>query len=126
MNAPLQGVLATGHDHGVSHLEFTGLDVHHNGTTRLDHGFYVSTPFTVIERSFVHNNSGWGINNYGGDPSHNVFRDNTISDNNRAGGDAAGIGVYTGNDLQLYNNTIVGHFQRGARGLQCVRRSGYR
>ena len=107
-NAPNQGVLIAGDQYGVGYNEFVNLDVHNNGTTRFGHGFYVSAPYTTIINSQIHDNGGWGIHNYGGNPSHNRYLQNEIWNNAAAGNGGAGIGVYTGSDILVDGNAIWG------------------
>ncbi len=109
MNAPRQGILTSGFQQGVSHVELVGLDIHDNGTTRFDHGIYISTPYTIVENSVVHNNSGWGIHNYGGDPSYNTYRNNRLIDNNSVQQDGIGIGIYNGHDIMVDGNVVSGN-----------------
>ena len=108
MNSRNQGLLVNGP--GAVHNEFVNLDIHDNGIDRFDHGVYISSPHNLVEHSTIHNNSGWGIHNYGGNPSHNTYKHNTITNNNRAGEDAPGIGIYTGSEILVFGNTVSGNY----------------
>ena len=108
MNSPNQGILVAWP--GVEYNEFVNLDIHHNGVNRFDHGIYIQTRNNIVEGSTIHHNAGWGIHNYGGDPSYNIYRDNVVTDNDQAQARATGIGIYTGTDIQVYGNTVSGSY----------------
>jgi MYXO-CTERM domain-containing protein len=116
MNSPGQGILVTG-EVGKNGLDVTGnefidLDVHDNGTTDFDHGFYISTAGNLVERCRVHANAGWGIHVYNGsadDADDNVIRGNRSYDNARVGNRGVGIGIYSGSGTLAYNNLIWGN-----------------
>jgi len=43
------------------YLEYINLHVHHNGTDRLDHGFYVCAKNIIIRDCDIHDNAGYGL-----------------------------------------------------------------
>jgi parallel beta-helix repeat protein len=114
--APGQGILLTGDDTqgglDVTGNEFVNLDVHDNGTTDFDHGFYISTAGNLVEGCSVHANAGWGIHVYNGsanDADANIIRNNQSHDNAAAGERGVGIGIYSGSGNLAYNNLIWGN-----------------
>ena len=116
MGSPGQGILLTG-ESGKNGLDVTGnefidLDVHDNGTTDFDHGFYISTAGNLVDGCRVHANAGWGIHVYNGsanDADQNVIRNNRSYDNARVGNRGVGIGIYSGSGTLAYNNLIWGN-----------------
>ena len=108
-NSPHSALLVNGHQHGVAYNEFSHLDIHDSGTSDLDHGIYLAAPFNIVEHSRIHHNAGWGIHNYGGDPSHNIYRHNHIFDNAAAGARGIGIGIYNGQGSKLHDNYVEGN-----------------
>lgn len=108
MNAPLQGILVSSFAHSN---EFIGLDVHDNGTSDLDHGFYIASSNNLIEQSRVHHNAGYGMQVYSSDPnaepaSYNVIRTNRVYDNNQSQSHGSGIILSSGEANIAYNNLI--------------------
>jgi hypothetical protein len=124
---------------GQTHdMEFVSMNVHSNGTSRLDHGIYLCSRNTVIRNGFWYDNSGYGIQAfesgaancndglqiYGNKIFTNVgdggvtlnhgdnilFYDNLIFNNTNGG--LASIcfpGAGTLNNTQVYNNTFYGN-----------------
>jgi hypothetical protein len=116
MNSPGQGILVTGADAAsgldVTANEFIGLDVHDNGTTDFDHGFYISTAGNQIQGCAVHHNAGWGIHVYNGSADNaddNLVVGNRVYDNAAAGARGVGIGIYSGSGTLAYNNLVWGN-----------------
>jgi parallel beta-helix repeat protein len=106
-NAPAQGILTT---LGAHSNEFIGLDVHDNGQTDFDHGFYVATDGNLVADSDIHRNAGWGIHVYnqtaGQSASFNVIRGNRVFDNARIGARGPGILLSSGQGNHAYNNVV--------------------
>jgi hypothetical protein len=109
-NAPAQGILTT---LGAHSNEFIGLDVHDNGQTDFDHGFYVATDGNLVADSDIHRNAGWGIHVYnqtaGQSASFNVIRGNRVFDNARIGARGPGILLSSGRGNRAYNNLVWGN-----------------
>ncbi len=105
-NAPFNGILITGHEHQVSHNQLVNLVIHDNGTTDFDHGVYISTPHNLVAFSQIYRNGGWGIHNYGGNPSHNTYHKNRVFANGSAGARSVGIGIYNGVGVTVSENIV--------------------
>jgi parallel beta-helix repeat protein len=90
--------------------EFINLNVHHNGTTKLDHGLYIKSSGNLIQGSMVHNNAGNAIQLYNdlGGVDNNIVRDNQIYGN---GG--RGMVLSSGAGNSAYNNIIWGNRRGG-------------
>ncbi len=68
--------------------EFINLNVHHNGSSWRDHGFYIETSRNLVEGCHIHHNSDYGGKFYmsmqyggGGTANHNILRYSIIHDN---------------------------------------------
>ena len=110
-NSRLSGILVTGNS--SSYHEFINLNVHHNGTTRLDHGLYLSSGNNLIEKSKVHHNKGYGLHIYNGSTTaanNNILRNNTVYNNTTSGQWGCGIFLSSGSGNQAYNNLAFGNF----------------
>jgi hypothetical protein len=109
-NSPEQGVFVTASAH---HNEFINMEVHDNGTTDFDHGFYIKGSNNLVEKSNVYRNAGWGVHIYAQDgtgvANNNIVENNRIYDNARAGNRGAGIILSSGNGNMAYNNLIWGN-----------------
>jgi hypothetical protein len=105
-NAPVNGVLVA--DRAINN-RFTNLRVHHNGTTNLDHGFYISTSGNVVEHSEIFANSGEGVQIYSqhlkASVDENVVRYNRLHDNGVAG-TGCGMILSSGRDNLAYDNVV--------------------
>jgi hypothetical protein len=90
---------------------FSGLDIHDNGSTQLDHGIYIAASENTIQNSRVHDNAGWGIHVYTGTGtiSNDIVQQNQCYNNGRAGGYGAGIGLYSGSGHVAANNSVWGN-----------------
>ncbi len=104
-NAPGNGILVAGHEHQVSHNQFIDLVIHDNGTTDHDHGVYITTPHNIVAFSQIYRNAGWGIHNFGGNPSYNTYHKNRVFNNGSAGARSVGIGIYNGTGVTVSENT---------------------
>ncbi len=89
----------------------SGLNVHNNGKTDLDHGIYIAGSYNTVVNSTVYNNAGWGIHVYSsyGPISNDAIEANTCFDNARAGGYGAGIGLYSGANHTAIGNKVWGN-----------------
>jgi parallel beta-helix repeat protein len=109
-NAPRQGVLV---QVGSDANEFINVNVHDNGTTDFDHGFYLESSQNLVEKSFVYRNAGWGFNVFKeggvGTTNNNIIRNNKIYQNARVGPRGAGIVLSSGSGNAAYNNLIWGN-----------------
>lgn len=87
---------------------------YHNGTTKLDHGIYVSSRDNLIDGGNFYNNSGHGIQVYGhigaGSTSNNIVQNTNSHDNT-----LQGIGIYTGAGIVVRNNTVSNNGYAGIR-----------
>jgi parallel beta-helix repeat protein len=128
-NAPHSGIYAGLADHG-GYNEFINLNVHHNGSGRLDHGFYISGSHNLIRNCDIHHNKGYGVHVFKESREsvdYNMVKDNRIHDNGGGAGiilssgkgnvahynvvwaNLGGIRVDWASDSQVYNNTIYGN-----------------
>ena len=85
----------------------TRLNSHNNGTSNLHHCIYVTGVDNIVENSVLNDCSGHGIHLFAGSAglnNRNIFRYNYIYANG-----SWGIGVYAGNDNQVYGNILVGN-----------------
>jgi hypothetical protein len=106
-NAPKQGILTSGST--AQNNEFISLNIHNNGTTNQHHGLYIATSNNLIEKSAIHDNSGYGVHVYNEDTwndDNNVVRGNTIYNNATGGNYGAGIILSSGTGHLAYNNII--------------------
>jgi hypothetical protein len=105
-NARQSGILT--YSPGSAEIKFINLNVHHNGGSRLDHGFYIATPNTLIDGCDIHDNSGYGIHLYNGygDRTDNFIARNNKVHNNRGDG---GVTLSHGNGILFYNNIVYSH-----------------
>jgi len=113
-NAPLTGVMTTHTANRVHDHEFINLEVFNNGTTRLDHGFYIAGDDTLIEDCLIHDNAGYGVHVYNGgggsqSADRNIVRRNKIYNNNLSLGGSFGVIIGSGDANIVYNNIIWGN-----------------
>lgn len=109
MNGSKTGIITSKYS---EYHEFINLKVHDNGSTDLDHGFYISTSKHLVKDCLIFRNSGWGVHIYSGSgnsPSYNKIVNNKIYDNNRAGQRGRGLGIYSGTQNVAINNLIWGN-----------------
>jgi parallel beta-helix repeat protein len=136
-NARANGIF-TASASSTSHNEFLNLKVHDNGSSRLDHGFYIQTSYSLIDGCDIYNNSGYGIHVYNGYGTgkltdNTIIRNNQVHDNRGDGGvtlnhgdniefhdnfvynQRSGVEVSYGNptNTQISNNTIYNHWGAG-------------
>ncbi|WP_161954179.1 right-handed parallel beta-helix repeat-containing protein [Candidatus Methylomirabilis limnetica] len=100
-----QGVLIAGV--GVDWNEFINLNVHHNGLTSYDHGFYIQSSHNVVEHCSVHHNAGYGVHLYNGydrRTDSNIVRNNAVFTNGWRG-----ILLGSGDGNVAYNNVVWGN-----------------
>ena len=112
MNAPSQGILA---NKDSASFEFINLRVHHNGSTKLDHGFYITSSFHLVKNCRIYRNMGRGVQIYSGggnSPSNNILISNEIYENGQSG-NGVGIIIASGSGNQAINNVIWGETERG-------------
>ena len=101
-NGTASGMITLGH-----HLEFRNLHIHHNGKdATYDHGMYQQASDSLIIGNQIHDNGGYGIQNYsspstGITPTRNVYIGNVIY--NQPSG---GMWLVQGTDHVFSNNTI--------------------
>jgi Right handed beta helix region len=128
-NSRVSGVFAFGH-----HLEFRNLHIHHNGEDLYyDHGLYFSASDSLVDSNTIHDNAGYGFQNYsspstGITPTRNTYTNNLIYNQpsggawliqgtdhvfaqnviwNSATQPNSGALVCCGSNTQVVNNTIV-------------------
>lgn len=79
------------------------------------HALYISSPNNLVEYNEIYGARGYGIHNYSGNPSGNIYRYNWIHDNGDNGScvsqTAWGILLATGNNNQAYGNLIINNQQ---------------
>jgi Right handed beta helix region len=103
-NGTASGMITFGH-----HLEMRNLHIHHNGNdATYDHGIYQEASDSLIIGNQIHDNGGYGIQNYsspstGISPSRNVYTGNVFY--NQPSG---GMWLVQGTDHLFSNNTIYG------------------
>ncbi len=93
--------------------EFINLNVHHNGSSHFDHGFYIESAHNIIEKSTIHHNQGYGGHIYRSTintADYNIIRQNTFHDNNTAGEWGCGLILSSGKGNVAYNNIAYGNF----------------
>jgi hypothetical protein len=102
---------------GATFLEFINLKVHDNGLNRLDHGFYIAAPNSLIEGCDIYDNSGYGIQVYesacSGCANDTTIRNNRIHDNRGDGG----VTLNHGNNIFFYNNLVYNNPRGGITSL---------
>ena len=130
-NSKSQGILVAGcstcyEPHSLdTYMEFINLDVHHNGSSFYDHGFYIATGVNLVENCHVHHNASFGVHwfsayyppggNHSESASYNISRFNTIHDNgqkpwldptnpDKVGSGIAGLLVGSGEGNEAYGN----------------------
>ena len=101
---------------GFNNSWFTNMNVHHNGDTNdFAHGFYLPGHGNLIENSQIHDNGGWGVQVYQGNPNlvmdayDNIIRNNFIYNNARSRIRGPGVFISHGANNQVYNNIIEGN-----------------
>ncbi len=89
-------------------MEYINCRIHDNGTDYLDHGIYLYGVNCLIDRCMIYNNSGYGVQLYGGDISGTIVRNNLIYNNGTLseGLGAIIVGNATTTPVQILNNII--------------------
>ena len=114
-NSPYHGVtIFWGNGLSSDYHQFINCKVHSNGVTNgLDHGFYISTSYNLIEGCEIHDNKAWGVHIYSGTPArsanNNVIRRNRIYNNGVTDENGGGIVAGSGASTFVYNNLIYGN-----------------
>lgn len=94
--------------------EFINLNVHHNGSSIKDHGFYIETSHNIVEDSKFHNNQGNGgkffHGNLSGVANFNIARNNVFYDNSTSGNWSCGLILSSGDGSIAYNNISYGNY----------------
>ena len=134
-NATTSGILS---GRGANFLEFIGCKVHDNGSsTNYDHGLYLQSSDSLIERCDIYNNKSAGVHIYtgisGDSTNRNIVRKNRVHHNKHGVILGSGDGNSASNNLiynhpshgimlgfnstngKLYNNTV---YQNGGEGIQ--------
>ncbi len=123
-NAVRNGILVA----RATDIEFTGCDIHHNGTASAGHGLYVSGSRVLVDGCHVHDNARWGIHVYDETQSYcndNTVRNNVCANNGQAGNKGSGIILASGSGHVAYNNVCYGNYygltvQYGADGAKVI------
>lgn len=92
--------------------EFIKMKVHHNGHSRLDHGFYISTSSNLMESNEIFLNPGYGIHIYESKINtahYNVVRYNLVYQNSWDGW-SCGILLSSGEGNAAYGNIAYENF----------------
>lgn len=101
-------------DKTCTHNEFINLSVHNNGSDAgLDHGFYLNSPYSLIEGCDIYSNFAYGIQLYksgaaGDENTGIVVRNNKIHDNG-----TSGVTLNHGDGIQFYNNLVYDNVANG-------------
>jgi parallel beta-helix repeat protein len=84
--------------------EYLHLKLHHNGSSRFDHGIYLEGQNNLIDGCEMYNNIGYGIHIYngGGGTGSNTIRNNSVHNNLGDGG----VTLSSGNNHLFYNNIV--------------------
>ena len=97
-NAKASGILVTAPtstSNNDTHHEFINLNVHHNGSSVRDHGFYINTSRNLVQNSKFHNNKGNGgkfyHSNWSNVANHNIARNNIFYNNSTSGDWSCGL-----------------------------------
>ncbi len=94
--------------------EFINLNLHHNGSSIKDHGFYIETSHNVVEHGRFHHNQGNGgkffHGNLSGVANHNIARNNVFYDNSTSGKWSCGLILSSGDGNKAYNNISYGNY----------------
>lgn len=113
-NAKASGaILASGNGLSSDYFEFINMKVHHNGSSRLDHGIYIATSNNLVERCEIYSNTGYGVHVFisastGEKANRNIIRQSIIRDNSTSGdATSAGIILSSGYGNLAYNNIIL-------------------
>lgn len=100
--------------------EFINLNVHDNGTTENNQGFYIRSGGNLVKNSKIYRNKCCGINAFvsgGSQPNDNFIVGNEVFDNgiNNVKGDGILVGGYRANVQNniVYNNRTVGIYVFG-------------
>lgn len=113
-NSTISGILVSPVS-GISnetHHEFINMKVHHNGESRLDHGFYVGTSSNLFEGNEVFSHPGYGFHIYHSKEStanHNMVRYNRVH-NNSLDGWSCGILLSSGEGNVAHSNIAYENF----------------
>ena len=104
-NACQSAILVGGDGH-----QFINLHVHHNGSTELDHGFYITGADNLVQGCDIHDNFGYGIQLYNGSNSRAVnnatIRQNRIHNNTAGNRSTNSVVLGSGDNIQFYNNLV--------------------
>lgn len=88
--------------------EFLNLNVHHNGSSLKDHGFYITTSHNLVENCEVHHNSANGGKFYfslGPTANYNILRNSILHNNSQNSVNPAfGWLLASGEGNQAYGN----------------------
>jgi len=93
-----------------TYQEFINCHVHHNGSSSLDHAFYISTSHNLVKQSHIHHNASFGVHVYQANSekraNHNVIVGNVIHDDSTKAATSAGILLSSGDGNMAYNNIV--------------------
>jgi len=93
--------------------EFINLQVHDNGSSRFDHGFYITTSYNLIKNSEIYGNTGYGIHFYKVEintANYNVASYNTVYNNQTTDEWGCGILASSGKGNEISHNIAYGNF----------------
>jgi serine protease AprX len=112
-NATMSGVLTV---YGTqvapanTYHEFLSCHIHHNGSSRFDHGLYIGTSSNLIQGCSIHDNAGWGVHIFGDRAvNNNTVRDSESYNNSAKDTSSAGIVLSSGANNVAFNNTVRGN-----------------
>ncbi len=93
-----------------TYQEFINCHVHHNGSSNLDHGFYISTSHNLVKQTRIHDNASFGVIAFQAKlakrANHNVFVGNEVYRNSTKAATSAGILLSSGDGNMAYNNVV--------------------
>jgi len=127
-NSKYSGVLVTIADDAKQGMpvdtyhEFINLNVHHNGSSTKDHGFYIETSYNLVEFCDVHSNAGNGGKFFQASlldvSNHNIARYNTFHDNGQSlpNDNTFGWLLASGDGNEAYGNVAYNNSQGFAIG----------
>ncbi len=96
-----------------SFIEFINCNVHHNGDSHFDHGFYISTGSNLVTQSLIHHNASFGVQAYSATQGirvdNNVFSKNIVYNNAVVSPSGTGIFLSSGDGNMAYNNVVYGN-----------------
>jgi hypothetical protein len=120
-NAGNEGIELENAGAGPNYCEFINDQVHNNGTTSFQHGFYIQSNNNLIDGCQIYANAGLGgqifkQNGVGSAYcSYNIVRNCRIYGNDTAGGGRAAFVLDVGTGNEFYNNVVYDNPNEGLK-----------